>query len=191
MITKDRQYRTFEVQAEPDGMTVEGYAAVFDAPEVMYEVDGVKYSEVLERGAFDEAQMHDVVLNFDHSGKPLARTKNGTLRLSVDDHGLKALADLSSTAESRSLYEEIKAGLIDKMSFAFSVSEDSYDKATHTRSIKGIKRLFDVAAVTFPAYESTAITARSFFEAEAERERAEARMALELAMARYKFTEVV
>ena len=190
MITKDRQYRTFEVRAEPDGMTVEGYAAVFDAPEVMYEVDGIKYSEVLERGAFDGSQMQDVVLNFDHSGKPLARTKNGTLKLTVDDHGLKALADLSSTAESRGLYEEIKAGLIDKMSFAFTVGKEMYDKATHTRSIQGIKRLYDVAAVTFPAYESTAITARSFFEVEAERERAEARMALELALKRYEYQGV-
>lgn len=190
MISKDRIYRAFDVRAEPDGMTVEGYAAVFDAPEVMYEIDGIKYSELIERGAFNGAQMHDVVLNFDHSGKPLARTKNGTLTLTVDDHGLKAQADLSSTAESRSLYEEIKAGLIDKMSFAFTVSDEKYDKATRTRSISGIKRLFDVAAVTFPAYESTAITARSFFEAEAERERAEARNALELAQAKY-FYEVV
>ena len=190
MITKDRQYRTFEIRAEPDGMIVEGYAAVFDAPEVMYEVDGIQYSEVLERGAFDGAQMQDVVLNFDHSGKPLARTKSGTLRLSVDDHGLKAQADLSSTAESRSLYEEIKAGLIDKMSFAFTVGKEMYDKATHTRSIQGIKRLYDVAAVTFPAYESTAIIARSFFEVEAERERAEARNALELALKRYEYQGV-
>jgi len=190
MISKDRLYRAFEVRAEPEGYTVDGYAAVFDAPEVMYEYDGIMYTEVIERGAFNSAQMNDVVLNFEHSGKPLARTKNGTLKLTVDDHGLKAQADLSSTAESRSLYEEIKAGLIDKMSFAFTVNEESYDKASHKRSIKGIKRLFDVAAVTFPAYESTAITARSFFEAEAEREHAEARKALELALARYKFTEV-
>lgn len=187
MISKDRLYRAFDVRAEPDGMTVEGYAAVFDAPDVMYEVDGIKYSETIQRGAFDEAQMQDVVLNFEHKGKPLARTKNGTLRLTVDDHGLKAVADLSSTAESRSLYDEIKAGLIDKMSFAFTVSRDSYDKATRTRSILGIKRLFDVAAVTWPAYQSTAITARSFFEAEAERERVEARNALELARAKYYY----
>ena len=190
MISKDRAYRAFEVRAEPEGMMVEGYAAVFDAPDVMYERDGIKYNEVIQRGAFDEAQMSDVVLNFDHSGKPLARTKNGTLKLIVDEHGLKAQADLSSTAESRNLYEEIKAGLIDKMSFAFTVGQESYDKLTRTRSISGIKRLFDVAAVTFPAYESTAITARSFFEAEAERERVEARTALELARKRYEYLEV-
>jgi hypothetical protein len=190
MISKDRQYRAFECRADINEAAVDGYAAVFDVPEVMYEIDGIKYMEKIERGAFDQAQMGDVVMNYNHGGKPVARTKNGTLNLSVDDHGLKTHANLSSTGESRALYEEIKAGLIDKMSFAFIVSDESYDKATRTRSIKGIKRVFDVAAVDFPAYESTAITARSFFEAEAERERAEARNALELALARYKYVEV-
>ena len=190
MISKDRRYRAFECRADANEAAVDGYAAVFDAPEVMYEFDGVKYSEVIERGAFDEAQMGDVVMNFNHGGKPVARTKNGTLQLMVDDHGLKVRADLSSTAESRALYDEIKAGLIDKMSFAFTVNKEAYNKDTRTRSIQGIKRVFDVAAVDFPAYESTAITARSYFEAEAERERAEARHALELAKAKYFYMGV-
>lgn len=190
MISKDRRYRAFECRADANEAVVDGYAAVFDAPEVMYEFDGVKYSEVIERGAFDEAQMGDVVMNFNHGGKPVARTKNGTLQLMVDDHGLKVRADLSSTAESRALYDEIKAGLIDKMSFAFTVNKEAYNKDTRTRSIQGIKRVFDVAAVDFPAYESTAITARSYFEAEAERERAEARHALELAKAKYFYMGV-
>lgn len=190
MISKDRQYRAFECRAAENEAAVEGYAAVFDSPEVMYEFDGIEYKELIERGAFDGAQMADVVMNYNHGGKPVARTKNGTLQLTVDDHGLKVRADLSSTAESRALYDEIKAGLIDKMSFAFVVNKEAYNKDTRTRSIQGIKRLFDVAAVDFPAYESTAITARSFFEAEAERERAEARHALELAKARYAYLEV-
>lgn len=190
MISKDRQYRTFEIRAEPEGMTVEGYAAVFERPEVMYEVDDIAYSEVIDRGAFTDAQMADVVMNFNHGGKPVARTKNGTLQLAMDDHGLKVRADLSGSVESRNLYEEIKTGLIDKMSFAFTVKGEQYDKATRTRRITGVKRLYDVAAVDLPAYDSTTLVARSFFEAEAERERAEARNALELALARYKFTEV-
>ena len=191
MITKDRQYRAFEIRAEPDGMVVEGYAAVFDTPNVMFECDGIQYKEVVDRSAFGSTQMSDVVMNYNHGGKPVARTKNSTLNLTVDDYGLKVHADLSSSRESRELFEEIKAGLIDKMSFAFTVNEEAYNQETHTRRITGIKRLYDVAAVDIPAYDSTSITARSFFEAEAERERAEARNALELAMARYKFTEVV
>jgi hypothetical protein len=190
MISKDRQYRTFEVRAEPDGLTVEGYAAVFDTPEVMYEIDGIEYKEVVDRKAFASSQMADVVMNYNHGGKPVARTKNGTLQLNLDDHGLKVRADLSSSRESRELFEEIKAGLIDKMSFAFTVSGEQYDKSTRTRRITGIKRLYDVAAVDIPAYDSTSIMARSFFEAEAERERAEARNALELALKRYEYTGV-
>lgn len=189
MISNDRQYRTFEIRAEPEGFVLEGYAAVFDAPDVMYEVDGVQYSEVIERGAFDEAQMNDVVLNFNHSGKPAARTKNSTLTLNTDEHGLKVWADLSSTAESRALWESVKTGLLDKMSFAFTVAKEAYDKATRTRRITGIKRLYDVSVVDFPAYDRTSVLARSFFEAEAEKERAEARNALELARAKY-FYEV-
>lgn len=190
MISKDRVYRAFECRAEENEAAVEGYAAVFDIPEVMFESDGIKFSEKIERGAFDQSQLHDVVMNFNHGGKPVARTKNGTLQLTVDDHGLKVRANLSSTTESRALYEEIKAGLLDKMSFAFTVGEESYDKDTRTRSIRRIKRVYDVAAVDFPAYESTAITARSFFEAEAERELAEARKALELARKRYEYLGV-
>jgi uncharacterized protein len=190
MITKDRAYRNFEVRAAPEGMTVEGYAAVFEANEVMYEIDGIQYREVIDRDAFNGAQMNDIVMNFNHQGKPVARTKNKTLEANTDDHGLHIQADLSSTAESRALYEEIKSGLIDKMSFAFTVADESYDKATHTRRIKRIKRVYDIAAVDIPAYESTSIEARSYFEAEAEKERAEARAALELALALYFYEGV-
>ena len=190
MISKDRQYRAFEVRAEPDGMVVEGYAAVFDTSNVMFECDGIQYKEVIDRSAFGSTQMSDVVMNYNHGGKPVARTKNSTLNLTVDDYGLKVHADLSSSRESRELFEEIKAGLIDKMSFAFTVNEEAYNQETHTRRITGIKRLYDVAAVDIPAYDSTSITARSFFEAEAERERAEARNALELARKRYEFIGV-
>jgi hypothetical protein len=190
MKSKDRQYRIFEVRAEPDGLTVEGYAAVFDRPEVMYEFDGIQYKEEVDRSAFNSAQMADVVMNYNHGGKPVARTKNSTLNLMVDDFGLKVRADLSSSRESRELFEEIKAGLIDKMSFAFTVNEESYNKETHTRRITGIKRLYDVAAVDIPAYDSTSIMARSFFEVEAEKERAEARNALELALKRYEYQGV-
>jgi HK97 family phage prohead protease len=187
MRTKDRMYRAFEVRAAPDDMIVEGYALTFDQPTVMAEIEGRKYSEVISRGAFDNAEMRDVVLNFDHQGKPLARTKNGTLALTVDDVGLHIRADLSSTAESRALYEEIKAGLIDKMSAAFIVGKENYDRETRTRKIDGFKRLYDVAAVTFPAYESTSIEARGLFDAEASAERAEASRALELAKSKYNY----
>ena len=174
-MTKDRQHRTFEIRAAADGMTVEGYAATFEQPTVLYEYDGIKYYEVISRGAFTGAQMSDVMMNFNHRGKPVARTKNGTLTLEVDDFGLKIKADLSGTEEGRRLYEEVKGGYIDKMSFTFKAdpNRDSYDRLTHTRRISGFERIFDVAAVDIPAYDSTSISARSFFEAQAEAEAAE------------------
>ena len=176
MISKDREYRAFEMRAAEDEMTVEGYAAVFDAPATLYSYEGVDYKEAIDRGAFIAAEMQDVVMNYNHGGKPVARTKNHTLELTVDGRGPKVRADLSGTEEGRRLYEEIKGGYIDKMSFAFVVSEDTYDRDTHTRRILGIKRLYDVAAVDMPAYDATHISARSYFDAEAVKaERAEAR----------------
>lgn len=178
MISKDREYRAFELRAADGEMTVEGYAAIFESPAVLYSYDGVDYREVIDRKAFSGAQMVDVVMNYNHQGKPVARTKNGTLQLRVDSTGLQIRADLSGTEEGRRLYEEIRGGYIDKMSFAFTVSEDSYDRDTHTRRILGIQRLYDVAAVDLPAYDATNISARSYFSAEAEKaNRAEARAA--------------
>lgn len=169
MVSKDREYRAFEMRAADGEMTVEGYAAVFESPTVLYSDGDIDYREVVDRRAFSGAQMADVVMNYNHQGKPVARTKNGTLTLDADGHGLRIRADLSGTEEGRRLYEEIKGGYIDKMSFAFTVSEDSYDRDTHTRRILGIERLFDVAAVDLPAYDATSISARSIFSAEAER----------------------
>ena len=170
MITKDRSYRSFEVRASEEGQFVEGYAAVFDHPEVMWEFDGIKYMEEIRSGAFDKAEMKDVVLNFNHGGKPVARTKNSTLTLSVEPKGLFIRADLSGTEEGRRLFEEVRGGYLDKMSFAFTVNSEEYDKAQHLRSITEVKRLYDVAIVDMPAYESTSVVARSFFQVEAERE---------------------
>lgn len=187
MITKDRHYRSFEVRTIEEGYKVQGYAAMFGNEEVMYEYDGIQYKEVIDSKAFSGADMQNVVMNYNHSGKPVARTKNNTLSLFVDDVGLLVNADLSGTEEARRLYEEIKGGYIDKMSFAFTVEVggEEYNQQTHTRKITGIKRLFDVAAVDIPAYESTSIEARSFFEVEAGKELAEARKALELAQSKY------
>lgn len=187
MITKDRNYRTFEIRAGEEGAIVEGYALVFDVAETMYEYDGIKYQEQIRTGALDNAAMRDVVLNYNHGGKPVARTKNGTLDLNVDGRGLFIRADLSGTAEGRELYEEVKGGYLDKMSFAFTINADEYNKEQHLRTITEVKRIYDVAIVDIPAYESTSVSARSYFEAEAERERAEARAQLELAKAKYYY----
>ncbi len=185
-----RDYRTFEVRALPgDGggetqYRVEGYAAVFEQETVLYEAGGIQYKEVIDRNAFAGAEMRDVVMNFNHGGKPVARTKNGTLTLTVDTKGLHISADLGGTEEGRRLYEEIRGGYVDQMSFAFTVRSDAYDRAKHLRRITGFRRVFDVAAVDTPAYDGTSIAARSWAQLQAEREHAEAdkrrRLALKL-----------
>lgn len=176
-----RDYRTFEVRAMPQenetgqpSYRVEGYAAKFNEETVIYEYDGIQYKEVIDPNAFTGAEMRDVVMNFNHGGKPVARTRNNTLKLTVDTIGLRIHADLGGTEEGRRLYEEIQGGYIDKMSFAFTVKRSEYDRQEHLRRITAFQRVFDVAAVDFPAYDGTRIAARSWAQAEAEREHAEA-----------------
>ncbi len=157
---------------------VEGRAITFDTPTVMWECDGVKYYEVIKRGALDGAEMNDVPMRYNHSESFMivarhnaARPNRSNLDFTVDASGLLIRADLSKTESGRQLYEAIDAGLIEKMSFAFTVAEESYDQATHTRTIIKIKKLWDVSAVDTPAYDSTSIYARDRFKVEAENER--------------------
>jgi HK97 family phage prohead protease len=172
MITKDRSYRSFDFKQEDDeNKIVVGVPIVFDRSTVLYEFEGVQYREVIDKNALEGVDLSDVVLNIDHMGKPAARTKNGTLKLEIRQDGLYMFADLSKNETGRELYEDIRNGFFDKMSFAFSIAEKEYDKETRTMTIKKIKRLYDVSAVTYPAYQETSISARSFFEAEAEKER--------------------
>ena len=164
------EIRAFQTEAGPEELYVEGYAATFQ-PTVMFEYNGIQYKEQIDTLAFSEADMTDVIFNYNHSGKVMARTRNKTLTWNVDSNGLYIKARLDGTEEGRKMYEEIKGGYIDRMSFAFSVSEDSMDRDTKTRTIRKIKKVYDVSAVDIPAYESTSISARSYYEAVAEQER--------------------
>lgn len=170
LISKDRQYRNFEFErrekTEDGKMMVTGKPIAFNSETVIWEYDGVQYKEIIDARAFDGAKIDDVVLNIDHMGKPAAKTKNNTLKLDIRADGVYMDADLSQNSTGRELYEDIESGFYDKMSFAFSVEEDSYNRDTHTRTIMKIKRLYDVSAVTFPAYEQTSISARSWAEAQ-------------------------
>ena len=173
----NREIRLAELRTAADPgeeMIVEGYALVFDQPTVLYEYNGIKYKEVIARGALDGADLSDVPFKYNHSDDVMimARTRNKTLELRVDDKGLAIRARLAPTTAGKDLYQLIKRGDIDKMSFAFTVTEDSYDRETHTRTILKIKKLYDVAAVDMPAYEQTSISARRFFELESEKEQA-------------------
>jgi HK97 family phage prohead protease len=152
-------------------MIIEGYAAVYD-DETLIGSEDFGFFERIEKGAFDGANMKDVPLKYNHSDAVpiLARTRNKSLELKVDDKGLFIHAELLDTQDNRDMYKRIQAGLIDKMSFAFTVKAEgeSWEKGkTPKRSIKKFDRIFDVSVVDVPAYENTSIYARSLELADA------------------------
>lgn len=175
-MAQNREYRAMSMEIRDNEgeaeYKVEGYASTFE-PYVLFSEDGVDYSERIDRNAFDEADMTDVVFRFDHAGPVYARTSAGSVVLDIDDHGLHNVTDLSRTARSREAFEEIKAGNYPKMSFAFTVADDEYDKESHTRIIHRIAKVFDISPVSFPANPTTEISARDYFDGVIEAERAE------------------
>lgn len=196
----DREYRSMKIErrefaeGETPDYTVRGYASTFE-PYCLFEDDGVKYFEQIDSKAFDEADVSDVIFLYNHEGMVFARQKNGTLKLSTDDHGLLSEADLSSTTQSRELFEAIQSGLVDQMSFAFTVAEDTYDQKTHTRTIHRIGKVYDVSAVSIPANPGTdiGVATRDYFHGvmEAEKtERLEREKALKVAKAKFDYLEV-
>lgn len=142
-------------------MILEGYAAVYgDTANI-----GGWFNETIERGAFEGADLTDVPLKYNHNdGTPiLARTRNKSLELIPDDKGLKIRATLLDTSDAVDMYKRVKAGLIDKMSFAFTVDEETWDYNTEpiTRKINKFRKIYDVSVVDVPAYDGTGIYARS------------------------------
>lgn len=168
-----RSFQNFEIRAKEneeeksDDMTIEGVACVFDSETTLFEWEGIEYKEKVDKGAFKEADMSDVIFNYNHGGRVYARTRNDSLHLEVKEDGLHVLISLNPEDEGhKQLYRDIKSGLIDKMSYAYTVSEESYDIDTHVRTVLKIKKLYDVSAVDFPAYDSTSISARSVLDLE-------------------------
>ena len=151
-----------------DEMIIEGYAAVFET-----ETDLGWCKEIISRDAFNNCNMSDCVLKYNHNDNCLilARTRNKSLELTVDNHGLKIRATLIDTTQNRDIYKMIKAGLLDKMSFAFCVRKQEWDYENDVRRITEISQLFDVSVVDVPAYETTEIYARSKEEYDKEKEK--------------------
>ena len=154
-------------------MVVEGIAVVFDQPTVLFEYEDeygkpVQIKEVIEKGALDNADASECFFKYNHSNHTMAmaRVKNGTLTLEIRDEGLFMRAELADTTAGRDLYTLIKRGDIDKMSFAFNISDEEYDQAEHTFRVKAISKLWDVAAVNVPAYDGTSIYARRLEDVE-------------------------
>mgnify|MGYP003290268345 CR=1 FL=1 len=160
------------MKPEEDGH-VRGYATTFEQPYVLFEEDGVKFYEVISRHALDGADMSDVVMLHNHTGMLFARTRNGSLKLSIDDHGLAIDADMTLTPHAQEHRQAIAVGLVDRMSWRFRVKKDSYDRATRTRRIEEIEYIKDVSTVDFPANNESFISARDYFSAQLEEERQE------------------
>ena len=153
-----------------DEMIVEGYAAVFDT---VTNLGWMK--EVIDRHAFDNADMSDIVMKYNHEDSilPMARTRGGTLQFNIDDHGLKIRAKLPETSVNKDIYTLIREGVLSKMSFAFTVKKQEYDYDTDTRKILEFDKIFDVSVEDVPAYETTEIYARNKEQYEEEKRKYE------------------
>jgi len=184
--------RNIETRKDDDGeMIVEGYATTFNQPYTLVENDRGIMDEQVDRNAFAETDLSDVIMQYDHEGRVFARTRNNTLEITPDEHGLKIRAFLGGTEIGRQLYEEISGGYTDRMSFGFTVAGEDNQRGKAEdgrvkilRTITKIGKLFDVSAVSLPANDATEISARTIgdgliaeaekeIQAEEERERAE------------------
>lgn len=193
-VKPNREYRMMSLMTPSEqkrldsAFYAEGYATTFNSPYELYEFEGNKYFEVIDRDALTGADVSDVIMQYDHEGRVRARTSNGTLGIEPDNHGLFVFADLGKTSASRELYEDISSGLVTKMSWAFTVADDVYDKRERIRTIKRIKKVYDVSAVSCPANPGTDISARSYFDGVIEMERQElARRQKELELTKAKY----
>ena len=169
-----REYRKIDAgqmetrTAEDGAKIVEGYATTFDQPYQLWRDKEMTVNEQVDRNAFAETDMTDVIMQYDHEGRVFARIANGTLELEADEHGLKIRANLGGTEIGRQLFEEIQGGYTNKMSFGFTVTgeerkttKDADGHITVLRTITKIGKLFDVSAVSLPANDATEISARS------------------------------
>lgn len=168
-----RNVQKIEARADQDGAkVVEGYATVFSTPYELWSMDGYTVFEQIDPAAFDECDMSDVIMQYNHEGRVFARTSNKTLEVKTDDTGLYTRADLGGTELGSQVYEEIAGGYTDKMSFGFKVNEDKREitedketgQVTVLRTITKIGKLYDVSAVSLPANDATSISARSYGE---------------------------
>ena len=162
-----KEIRLVDMRAlDEEGMIVEGYAAVFD---IVTNLGWI--NETIDRHAFDNADMSDIVMKYNHENSvlPMARTRGGSLQFNIDEHGLKIRAKLPETSVNRDIYTLIREGVLSKMSFAFTVKSEEYDYDTDTRKIFEFDKIFDVSVVDVPAYETTEIYARSKEQYEAEK----------------------
>ena len=201
-VKNDREYRdmTMEIRSaeneeveQDERKIVTGYASTFNEPYTLFENDDWRFNEVVDARAFDNTDMSDVIMQYDHEGRVFARISNNTLTVSPDERGLLIEADLGGTELGRQLFEEIRGGYTNKMSFGFTVDGEDYldtkdvdGKALTVRTITSVRKLYDVSAVSLPANDATSISVRSLTDGEIERIQAERLEAEKLELRRKK-----
>ncbi|MEM6397491.1 MAG: HK97 family phage prohead protease [Bacteroidota bacterium] len=161
---KDQELRSYsldvELRAAQDSRTIEGYAAIYESP-----TDIGPFDEVIAKGAFANADISDVRALFNHDPSAiLARTKSGTLSLTKDEKGLHFRFDAPNTTAGNDLIESVRRGDVNQASFAFVIDKDTWakrDGGRELRIIQKIKTVYDISAVTYPAYEDTDVALRS------------------------------
>jgi len=161
----NKETRIAEIRATSDEkMIIEGYAIKFNE-ETLIGSEDYGFREEIAASALVGAKMSDVPLKYNHQDNflVLARTRNKSLELEVDEVGLKIKAELLDTQSNKDIYMMVRSGLLDKMSFAFTVKSQSWDRSGSVpkRTVKEIERLYDVSIVDVPAYEGTSVYARS------------------------------
>lgn len=191
----DREYRSFQLNiAEGEEKVVRGYATTFNNEYTLYEDEDYVIREVVDPSAFNDTDMNDVIMQYNHEGRVFARISNDTLKLSTDEEGLEIEADLGGTEIGRNLYEEIAGGYTNKMSMGFKVDrtadvwtrEMTDGKTVEVRRINRILKLYDVSAVSIPANDATSISVRTLVDGEIEKLRAERLEAEELELAKLR-----
>ena len=201
-VKKDREYRDMAIEVrtaedaeveQEERKIVTGYASTFNEPYTLFENDDWRFNEVVDARAFDNTDMSDVIMQYDHEGRVFARMSNNTLTVTPDEKGLLIEADLGGTELGRQLFEEIRGGYTNKMSFGFTVDgeetrdmEDVDGKALTVRTITSVRKLYDVSAVSLPANDATSISVRTLTDGEIERIRAERLEAEKLELRRRK-----
>ena len=187
-VKNDREYRNLmlEIRTPEEGepgqreMIVEGYASTFNEPYTLYEDKDFRFQEVVDQNAFVNTDMSDVIMQYNHEGRVFARTSNNTLSITPDEQGLFISANLGGTEAGRNLYEEIRGGYTNKMSFGFTVDGDEEVRTTEpdgfiaiTRRITSVQKLYDVSAVSIPANDATSISVRTLTDGVIEKVKAE------------------
>ena len=191
MKPNEREYRDFtlavvenENNDTEERKMVNGYASVFDTPYTLYDGSDVVIQEQVDSRAFDEADLSDVIFQYNHEGRVFARTSNNTLAIIPDERGLAIEADLGGTDIGNQLYQEIKGGYTTKMSYGYTVREAEWTdskmedgRTLELRTIKAVGKVYDVSAVSIPANDATSISVRNLSDgviAEIEAERLKA-----------------